>query len=347
MLNTIIKQIASIFHILDNYSLPVIAAKLHFKKYHKHNVYFFLVCLMYSITSNSIASNKYSGTVVDAMAQLSPDVPFDLVLENYRLAGISKVLMYPSQSVENFEELVLKADGLIVPLDSAKKFSSKANQFLEITNLKGAVGLGEVIVQHHPMRGDYGFGHYEFEGFTTRLKTHPAVKAGLKRGYPIFLHLEVREYPDEYETVIEDLKWLLKENKEINFILASLGQFRGNVLKNLFQEHSNLFVSLGFTNGITKKGQANHIAKGGVGSQNWINMHKAGTWRPAWKELIELFPERFLLSFYNVFNPHYKKRMHKLNDFYMRNLGDLSPSNANLIACGNAKRLFDLDVSCN
>ena len=315
--------------------------------YLKRGVYYFVMCALLGIAPNAIAAERYAGPVVDAMAQLSKGIPIDLVVDNYKLAGVSKVLMYPGPGVDNFEELLRESDGLIVPLDSAKTFSKKSNQFLEVTNFNKAVGLGEVIVQHHPMKGDFGFGPYEFEGFTTRLKTHPAVKAGLKKGYPIFLHLEVREYPEEYETVIEDLKWLLKNNSETAFILVSLGQVSGKVLQALFQEYPNLYVSKGFTTGITKKAQANHKAKGGVVSQNWINMHKAGSWRPEWKGLIERFPDRFLISFYNVFKPHYANRMHRLNDFFMRNLGELNPNTAKLVACGNAKRLFALEVSCD
>ena len=308
---------------------------------------FRLLMFVAGLLANQLTfADRYTGPIIDAMAQYSKGIPVDSVIKNYQLAGVTAALMYPGPGIKDFISIVTKSDGLIVPLDTSKAYSKPENQFLEISSIQNAVGLGEVIVQHYPMKGDFGFGPYEFKGFTTRLKDHPAVVKGVERKYPIFLHLEVREFPDQYETVMRDLEELLSSYPDISFILVSLGQVDGRTLESLFSKYHNLFVTTGFTTGITKKQQANFKAKGGIVSQNWINMHRNGSWRPEWKGLIERYPDRFLLSFYNVFRPHYEFRMHKLNDFFMRNLGELEYSVANLLACGNAQLLFDLKISC-
>lgn len=293
-------------------------------------------------------AETYSGKIVDSMSQYSCEVDKQNLLNTYKNIGVYKALLYvspcrdetPQKSLDRFESLLRDAPELIIPLDSAKLNYSK--RFQEVSSYKGAVGMGEIIIQHARLKNNW----IDFKGVEFSILDNPAIESAVKRGYPVILHLEVYEF-NEPEKKIKELEQLLSNHPNVNFLIASFGQIRGPDIESITKKYKNVFWLTGFTTGVSKAAQRKVMESGkGIVSQNWVNIFRKGQLRENWKQLIENYPDRFLISFYFSYPNHLEFWSPKLNKLYRSGLASLKPENAKLVACQNANRLFNLGLDC-
>ena len=303
------------------------------------------ICLLYPFVS---WAETYNGKIVDSMSQYSCEIDKKQLLNTYKNIGVYKALLYvspckdetPQKSLDRFGSLLRDAPELIIPLDSAKLNYPK--RFQEVSSYKGAVGMGEIIIQHARLKNNW----IDFKEVEFSILNNSAIESGLTRGYPIILHLEVYEF-NEPEKKIRELEQLLSNHPNVNFLIASFGQIRGPDIERITERHANVFWLTGFTTGVSKVAQRKMLESGkGIVSQNWVNIFRQGQLRENWKGLIESYPDRFLISFYFSYPNHLKSWAPKLNKLYRSGLASLKPETAKLVACQNANRLFKLDITC-
>ena len=304
-----------------------------------------VICVLYPFVA---WAEIYNGKLVDAMSQYSCQIDKQQLLNTYKDIGVHKALLYvspckgeaPEKSLERLEALLRAAPELLVPLDSAKLNYPK--RFQEVSSFEGAVGMGEIIIQHARLKNNWT----DFKAVEFSILKNSAIESALNRGYPIILHLEVYEF-DEPEKKIKELESLLSKHPNVNFLIASFGQIRGPDVKRITEQHGNVFWLTGFTTGVSKVAQRKMLESGKcIVSQNWVNIFRKGQLRENWKGLIESYPDRFLISFYFSYPNHLKFWAPKLNKLYRSGLASLKPETAKLVACQNANRLFKLDITC-
>lgn len=118
------------------------------------------------------------------------------LINTYKDIGVRKALLYlspcrdetPQKSLDRFVVLLQEAHELKIPLDSAKL--NYPMRFLEVSNHKGVVEMGEIIIQHARLKNSW----IDFKEVEFPILKNSAIESSLTRGYPIILPQEVYEF---------------------------------------------------------------------------------------------------------------------------------------------------------
>lgn len=148
-------------------------------------------------------------------------------------------------------------------------------------------------------------------------------------GVPLSVHMEATE-----ESVAQ-MERLLASNRQGTWIWAHAGHFgEPPLLRRLFQGHPNLYCELSWREGLRLEKFRRSIAEP-------IDYH--GKLRKEWKELLEEFPERFVIG--TDVEGHDPRTYAEMIQFWRKILPQLSPQTAAKIAHQNAERLLKLSLT--
>lgn len=322
------------------------------------------------------AQATYNGVLVDAHNQIGCDSKISDVVSVLKKSSVDHTLLSGREPCDNnnpidAHELALSVQrqlpGKVHFLITTKiggnaGASNRAyNVLSEATDryFKNSVGFAEILVEH--ARTDHK--HSQFRGLNTDLKD-PKIRRTIQHivnaGSPLILHLELNDHPEDKEQNIKDLKKLAEEIAPHPILLMHMIQIDINNAQKLLREHSNIHFVLSTNDPITALGIQRRIENSWPGQNGWINMFdlpvmprtksthwiKDTDWLPHWKHLIEQNPKRFVWAVESVYYGPWIN-MHNIKvEFWRYQLGKLDSRTANAVACGNAKRLWTLPISC-
>lgn len=193
-------------------------------------------------------------------------------------------------------------------------------RLLEIDLRSGRIkGIGEIFVNNLNSHGP-GFEPIRFPADSPLMRRFWAFSATY--GVPVQVHAEATG------PTIAEMERLLESGRQGTWLWAHTGFFiEPPALRQLFQKHPNLFCELSWRDERP-------------GPRTKIPISDGGQLRPAWKELLEEFPDRFVIGT-DVSSPSLDGYA-RLIDYWRGILKQLSPETAEKLAHQNAARILKL-----
>lgn len=238
--------------------------------------------------------------------------------------------------------LIHGTDAGRVDEDTKRRFRTRAEELLA----SGIVAFGE-IAAHHVSHARMGPNH----PYESVAADHPLLlllaDIAAEKGVPVDLHFDVVPLdmdlppggfnpitPQRLAANLPAFERLLAHNRQARIIWAHAGSDPlrtrlPQLCRELLQRHSNLFMSL-------------RVGRGGPHPTFLLDEDK--TLKPAWRQLLVDFPERFVVgsdSFFPPFAGH-RRTPEEALEFSRALIEQLPASVGQAIASGNAHRLYRL-----
>ena len=153
-----------------------------------------------------------------------------------------------SRVLELVEELGGQASFLISAKLGGMTKAGSRNGFMGINALSEAdnayfakaVGFAEIIIQHAP----HDTKLLVYEGLKLDFRSYrieKAVALALRHTGPVILHVELKDSSSQAERIIGQLKELLNQNPDHNFLLIHLGQSSVAQARDLIENYKNIY----------------------------------------------------------------------------------------------------------
>lgn len=157
-----------------------------------------------------------------------------------------------------------------------------------------------------------------------------------QRRWPFVVHIEfayarsLGRY-DEYMRALEDF---LARHPQQPVALTHMGQLEAGEARRLIEAHPNVYFLTSHSNPVfLERRREKHP---------WTNLFAGNQLAPAWRDLVLLHPERFVLAFDNVYNADWGNFYLQQVQLWREALAKLPPNVENAVAHGNAERLWRL-----
>ena len=307
------------------------------------------------------ADNIYNGTLIDAHSQVGSlitdeqvsnqinnndvDLTFLSIRGKYKTAtaryktihGLTqnKTRYLIPTKLRGFTRKNISADSAIKGIKDLKRRA--------ITNNVNYVGFGEIIVQHAP----HNHSKLKYEGINNDLNANRisrAIDIVLSDNKPVILHLELNDYEEDSKKILKQLINLSKKYPNDNFLLMHMAQIEFSEAKLIINKTNNIhFITSHADNERQKQMKKNP----GRGQQGWINLFdKNDNFQKKWLDLMNKNPRRFVLALDNVWDVHWLRGYRQRIYMWRKALASLNKDSATLIACGNTKNYFKLNIKC-
>lgn len=86
------------------------------------------------------------------------------------------------------------------------------------------------------------------------------------------MHLELKDFKEESETIIEQLHTLATENLETEFLLIHMAQAKVEQARDLLEKHNNIYFITSMSDAIDIALTRKMLRKGYVAQVGWENM---------------------------------------------------------------------------
>jgi predicted TIM-barrel fold metal-dependent hydrolase len=263
------------------------------------------------------AAPDYSGPLIDAHSHVPDARAIDAYVAAMKRHNVSKVLLLGVGGVQKNDPALIAAavkkypDQVIPTVPLPDPLSEAAAAQVEAELAKGvARAVGEVHVRQVSRKID-------------RDPSQPAfvsvLKVAARHKVPVVIHQELDG------RAAGTLERALKAVPEATIVLAHGGSSAPKLLDDLLTRNSNLMIDLSGMHFERKP----HLAT------------EDGPLDPAWKALIERYPQRFLMGI-DVWSPRLLEpdMLDRLMKWTRRVLGELKPDVAERVAYANAAQLF-------
>jgi len=279
----------------------------------------------------------YDGPIIDAHSQFCPE-NLEKVISLMNQGGVTTTILSPGvtspRGVITPEELVSFATnypGRIIPAVRTKARRDEDFYGLLEKQMKmdGYGAMAEVLM-YHSQKGNRAPETVFYPG-DNRVQT--ALNYALDRKWPFVVHIEFAAAECPRDKFITGLKTMLTKYPEHPFVLIHMGQLDHADVRQLIEEHDNIYFITSSSTPIYAMNAYN---------DHWTNMFDDGHLSADWKQLIIDHPDRFVLGFDMVW-------VEQWGNFYLgqialwrKALGELPPEVAHAFAHSNAERLWHL-----
>jgi hypothetical protein len=305
----------------------------------------------------------YDGPLVDGHAHWGGSFAPQAIIERYRASRVVAQVVMPRylgvrEDLPTTDEAVLaiaaRYPGEIfvlagmqrpdfthmdwnAPHDQARRILAEVDRKLA----EGKVyGIGELLVRHWAYAGDGGrIGpHAEIDKGVDTVFFREVATVAMKHDVPLVIHME--GYPE----LVQQLDGVLREMPRLKLVWShGCGRLRPEVINDLIKRHSRLFCDL-----------SNMTNTGGYGS-GWPRaeaftsmMEKDGAFLPAYRSLINDYPERFFIGMDVAHQSRWLMRGGNTFEVRIRRtrelLAQLPTQVAERLAYGNVMDLFRLKL---
>lgn len=322
-------------------------------------------------------AGPYAGKLVDAHNQFGCDVKPKEIAEILERSSIDLTLLSVREtcyrndrtSLNELFEAHQVAKGrvqLLIPtkLGGNRGMSVKGFETLQSNrslHLSKAVGFAEIIIQHP--EHDYK-NNKAPQTLVSLYSTEAQRMINLVKdsGRPVILHIEPRDFPHLASGTHADLGRLAQELSPHPIVLIHMGQSSAADARVTISQHPNVHYLLSTSDPFSQRGIQRREAEGEKAQTGWINLFedfsepfrrerinklaKELKWKSDWERLIRDHPERFIFAIDSVYRDPWIKQNALKAEFWRHALGKLPAEVAEKLACGNAKRLWKLDLDC-
>ncbi|MFC1821029.1 amidohydrolase family protein [Thermodesulfobacteriota bacterium] len=297
------------------------------------------------ITTTFAASTNYVGPIINTHTQYDHKIEIDEVLRIVKEARISKIILSGRGNRTN-KDVIAAAKvypNIIFPA-ARTKFNFYFNggeswsSYLDsISHSKLVIGLQELLLYHAAKINSQSIEIApEIVVRAQDSRIARAISIATLKGYPITLHYEFR-FLDERkrQQYFADMEKLFRAHPDQTFTLMHMGQLDKLDIELLIKDHSNVYFQLSMTANV-------HRGTHYPWTFMFVEGGEIGQLQPQWKDLLERYPERFLLAFDGVFTNLWRRDYVRDAQEWRVALGTLTKQTADLISHGNAERLWPI-----
>ena len=288
------------------------------------------------------SSNRYNGIIVDPHAQIDHEISDQRFIQIAQNSGVTKFVLssiyfrHPSTIIS----LARQYPDLIIPAVRTKTRTYIFNPYdrerfkkeLEAQSKLFAVGGMQELLGYHAIKPKHSDKEpKQIVNSPTDKKILIALKIAQQRGWPLLLHYEFSAptLPLKLRNrFLTELDELLRTNRNQPIVLTHLGQLNPHEIEHLIGVHQNIFFTLAETN-------RRNSSLGFV-----CTFERYGILKKEWQHLFEMYPDRFVLSLDGVFKGIWVRDYGSYIEEWRVALGNLPLEKADLIAHGNAQRLW-------
>ena len=280
-----------------------------------------LAALIVLLATGPARAADYAGPLIDAHSHLPNAKAIDAYVEAMKRHNVAKVVLlgvggvqkedtaWIAAAVRKYPDRVIAAVPLSDPTDDAAAARLEAELTKSNARVVGEVHLRQVgrrSIERDP--SDAAFGKI--------------LEVAATRGVPVVVHDELTD------AATAALDKALSAHRKATLVLAHAGEGPPARVEGLLVRNPNLLVDLSGMHFQRKPALAS----------------ETGPLDPAWKELIEKFPDRFLMGL-DVWAPRLFEpaMLDRLLTWTRRVLGELTPDVAGRVAYKNAAVLFHLE----
>lgn len=296
------------------------------------------------IAISQYALAEYSGYIISTHSQYDDQIPVDEIVGILERAGVSQVILSTRGELSNKGVLLAahQYPDLIFPAIRTKtgvylrQDKGRWQKYINKTTRSGKfAGFQELLLYHAPKINKKGkklapevFVRVDDPLIAT------VIEAANNNGWPVPLHYEFRAVNDKRrDAFFTQMKATLNNHPRQAFTLMHMGQLDPGEVSALLDRHANLYFHLSMTANVYRRSPYPWTAM-------FMEKGKSGTLQPQWKAVIEEYPDRFLLAFDGVFPWIWRRDVPKDVAEWRAALETLPPHAADLIAHGNAERLW-------
>ena len=341
-----------------------------------------VVAALIAVALTGAAKAQYVGPIVDAHSQFGCEISASRIRQAIDGSGIAHTLLSARgcrgeeaiashrRVLKLVQSLPARASFLISTKLAGMSQSGTENGKKGLVELSRAnkqlfdvsVGFAEILVQHAPHETK----QLRFDGLHLDLKSariQDAMSLAIDRKVPLILHLELNDNESQSSEILEQLKHVLSENPQHDVVLIHMAQATPAEARSLIESHGNIHFMTSTADALAAFAVAQARSGKHKAQVGWVNLFSdppkstpykgwladylpAMRWDDDWKQLIEAHPERFVFAVENVFGPHWTKRYSVKLKIWRKAFSMLSEKAARMVACGNAQRLWKLDVAC-
>ena len=311
----------------------------------KKNLFSILVyvIVLYLWLSSIGFAADYIGPIINTHSQYDHKIEIEEVISIVKDAGIYKVILSVRGNRTN-EDVLMAAKtypNIIVPSARTKfRFYLNGHQrwydyIDDISRNDQFVGLQELILYHAAKVSRRGQKVAPEQIVNSQDKqVEYAVAMAKIKGWPVTLHYEFRSLQeDQRRQYFADMTKLLANHPDQSFALMHMGQLDATDVEQLINAHANIYFHLSMTANLYR-----------LSTIPWtfifVEDGEIGQLQPQWKTILERYPKRFLLAFDGVFARVWRRRYVRDVQEWRAALGTLNKNTADLIARGNAERLW-------
>ena len=320
-----------------------------------------IVFLSLLLSGNTYANTIYNGTLIDAHSQVGKLISNETVSKIINKNDIDLTLLSirgkwktATQRYKSIQRLTQNKTRYLIPtklrgFSRKKQSADRAIKGIEdlkkqaIKNNINYVGFGEIIVQHAP----HNHKKLKYEGINNDLNSKRIIRAidiVLKDNKPVILHVELNDYEEDSKKILGQLVKLGKKYPNDNFLLMHMAQIEFTEAKFIINETNNIHF---ITSHADNERAERMKKKPGRSQMGWINLFdKKNNFQKKWLDLMNQNPKRFVLALDNVWDGHWLRGYEKHIYMWRKALAYLDSDSATLIACGNAKNYFKLNIKC-
>lgn len=286
--------------------------------------------------------------IIDAHSQADQHIPFEEILSLMDEAGVSRTILV-LRGKRQPEELISFAAGhpdRIIPAVRTKgraylKGPKQFKRFLKKQIQMAQFGaMGEVLLWHAKKEKApsviLGSGK---RGKPPQVVVPPddprvevALAKAIEKNWPFIAHIEFAAAGADRDLFMAKFENVLRQHAHHPFVLMHMGQLDAKSVQGLIGKYGNIHFNTAMSNPIV----------GRRSDQPLVNLFKGTSLTPEWRELFALYPDRFILSFDNVFAHHWRKIYLKQVVLWRKALEDLPENVVHAVAHGNAERLWRL-----
>lgn len=291
------------------------------------------------------AAADYKGCLIDAMSQWdSEHYPLEKIVGKARSAGISRLAIFqrrPESDPAGARALLAAAekDGFLIAgspkyfYEPAKLTKERVDALLGELKEKPYRFVGELLCRHSEKTNALVPRKQPERFMDPGSKELIALVAGIKGRIPVIVHWEFYKFAEDFPR----FGALFKRFPEQKFLLPHVGFGAPAQAEKVLKEFPN--VSFTISKKLTGYGFFRDKKRNKILSTPMVG--KDGALLPAWRALIERYPDRFLFAT----DAHLASRW----EIYEKSVSDgrkalasLSPGAAESVACGNARTLYGI-----
>lgn len=288
----------------------------------------------------------YDGPIVDAHSQIDCETDPDLVITKLKESKVRHTLLVarPCKNALYIGQSHLDSIADREPSLVSKLVSTKLNNksFDIISWSPNSIGVGEIIFQHHSLE----IPGLKFEGYSRPLKNDSLIREVKSKGFPVIIHIELKDFSQQREETLNDLEEELIKDPTYPILLIHMGQFDAELAKKFLSKHKNLYFLMSMTTPTRLDPALTARENGQISQQGWESLFEGNKFKGEWKELIQKYPDNFLLAFENVFKKHWIYYHVKTVNFWRGALDQLDANVATKVACENSVNLWKLSFDC-
>ncbi|HKF55975.1 MAG TPA: amidohydrolase family protein [Blastocatellia bacterium] len=281
---------------------------------------------------------------IDAHSQIDKRTDPSVVIQLMNEGGVRRLIL--STTGHASQEVVLtlarQFPERIVPAVRTKQYMTQ----MSVDRFKGMLAeqadsdvygaMAEVLLYHAAKSMEGGrFEAQEVVVTPDDARVEMALETAIAHHWPFIAHIEFAAAGSRRAEFMTKFETLITRHPEEPFLLIHLGQLNAAEVGRLIAEHPNVYFLTSTATPIAAR----------RGGQPWTNMFKNTSLTGEWKAMLTAHPDRFVLAFDNVVAPNWGPSYLNQIRLWRSALQELPNAAAQMIAHGNAERLWRLPAS--